>query len=227
MQTKHITTLAILLLAFSTHAQQAADCTISLDTIYAQVFKHYEASPLQAIGWLRLVPAQAAKGCPAATLLKVGEAYLNMGSLYDEQLEEPDSASVYLSKSYEAFLLSADSVKAYNVLKYLGLITCKAGDCDAGEQQINISLSYFHRGEMWPLYYVAKRNLAKLFELKGDLHAAQAALEESLDFWIGQHDLRRAKLYYEDLEAICSKQFVEGAEGCSMERYEMLKIKED
>ncbi len=118
--------------------------------------------------------------------VKVARANLNIANIYDEHLNQIDSAQVYAQASLSIWKQENDSMQVANLLKYVGLLYGKAGQFKQAELNMKRAIRMYTSLGFEEGIAVSKHNLADVYLRKGNLHQSLSILKESTSFWRAQ-----------------------------------------
>lgn len=164
------------------------DNTVDVDSIERRLYEQHIDSPWIAISLLKeLIPIYQVNN----EVKKTGFAYLNIASIFDEQLNEADSAVNYLNQSLEVWQKSNDSMEIANILKYKGWLEAKTGNQEEGINSIEKALLFYSDLNFVQGIAVSKINLARIKLAAGQLSDSESLFLQSKEVWSNIGDLSR------------------------------------
>ncbi|NNE26756.1 MAG: hypothetical protein HKN09_07925, partial [Saprospiraceae bacterium] len=159
----------------------------------SQIKTNYNKSPdLALIQMQELIQLYQ---CSDAEHHKLGNTYLNMGTLYNEEKNKLDSAIIFLSKADAVFQKAKDTLGWANILKYQGLVEVRAGD-PQGLSKIQFGKDLYEAVNFQKGRMVAQQNEATAYFHLEDYRKADSLLTPCLDFWNGEH-IRWQYVFYD------------------------------
>ncbi|MBK8825538.1 MAG: hypothetical protein IPO26_02265 [Saprospiraceae bacterium] len=119
---------------------------------------------------------------------QAGYVYLNIATIYDEQLMNVDSTIHYIKLSLGE---NNDTLHQANILKYYGLILSKIGKFDEGLKNIDSSIYLFTLVDYIPGVYVAEFDKAQLLYNKKDFDQCKVIIEKVRNYLISNNKIER------------------------------------
>ncbi len=173
--------------------------TSNLDVavLESEAMKKYQEAPINAIPIFKKVAAIHER---ESNVIKAGITNLNIANIYDEHLNQIDSALSYANKSLKIWKGKNDSMQMANLLKYIGLLQGKKSDYDDAIRSITSALSLYEELDFPQGRAVSKFNLANVyFEMK-DYPRSLEHLTSAKSFWNTKSDYGR--IYSNNILAI-------------------------
>lgn len=153
---------------------------ISAADLEKKGFKVYQQNPQQALPIFKELIGMYQE---ENNITKASFSSLSVASIYDENMNKPDSALIYANQSMEMWRKEGDSLQVANLLKYVGLLEGKMGDYDAATGHIADAITRYKNLDFMEGVAVANFNLAQVYTEQEDYNNAKKMLKEANDFW--------------------------------------------
>ena len=173
------TVLFMLLFASCADHQRTPGVTLSLEEIREKEQYAYSISPQQPIKSIQVLNNLLRSIEQQLDLNKLGIVCLNIANIYDEVLNQYDSALVYAIKSLNVWDEIGDTLQQANLLKYIGYLHGTLGKEDAAVENINMAIELYESKNHVQGSMIAKNNLSLVYFNLGKLELARSNFEES------------------------------------------------
>ncbi len=168
-------------LVFAQQTSESAPAQeIDVQELEKKGFELFQTTPAEAIVVFKKVgPAYEQQG----RFPKAGITYLNIANIYDEYLNELDSAIHFSNKSLTIWESLQDTLQQANLLKYLGLLHGKTGDFEQAKTQIQKAKTFYVSQNFEPGIAVSDFNMAQVYLKKGDFEQSEKFFLHSIQYW--------------------------------------------
>ncbi len=122
---------------------------------------------------------------------KQGIVNLNITNIYDEHLNQLDSALVFAQKSLSIWKENNDSLQMANLYKYIGLLKGRAGDFTEAKSAIEKAVELYTKKNFDQGRVVSEFNLADICFREGNFRESESLWIKSKEFWSSKNNKYR------------------------------------
>ncbi len=122
---------------------------------------------------------------------KQGIVNLNIANIYDEHLNQLDSALVFSQKSLSIWKENNDSLQMANLYKYIGLLKGRAGDFTEAKSAIEKAVELYTKKNFDQGRVVSEFNLADIYFREGNFRESESLWIKSKEFWSSKNNKYR------------------------------------
>jgi tetratricopeptide (TPR) repeat protein len=151
-------------------------------------FESYQDSPIKSIQLFKEVAMEYEK---TENYKKAGFTNLNIANIYDEYIENIDSALVYSKKALKIWKTQNDTLQMANLYKYIGLLKGKSDEIDEAKSDIQQAIMMYQKVGFEQGVAVSEFNLADVNFRNKDYEGSMDHLNNSTDFWKKKKDYTR------------------------------------
>ncbi len=132
-------------IAFYSSCQEAPKTTatinpINVDSLQKEAIANYSESPEASVELFKQIATYTRS---QKAYKQAGTAHLNIAGLYEEQLQQIDSALIYSYASLQDWKQLNDTLQVANLKKYIGYLEGLNGNYNLGSQQIKEAILLF------------------------------------------------------------------------------------
>ena len=164
------------------------DTSLSIEELEKKGFEIYQESPEEAIAIFEVVAEKYEKN---GDYKKEGITKLNIANIYDERMEDMDSALRYAEKSLDIWVEHKDTMQIANLYKYIGLLKGKTERFEEAEEDIGKAMRMYTELGFDQGVAVSQINLAEALLRQDKWREAEALFLKSKPFWMEQGDQGR------------------------------------
>jgi len=125
---------------------------------------------------------------------------LNIANIYEEHLNQVDSALLYSKKSLEIWKAEKDSMQIANLYKYIGLLNGKKGQFSAAKSAIQQAITMYQHQGFEQGIAVSEINLADTYFREKAYDKSIVHFNNSKAFWIQKDN--KARVYTDNILGI-------------------------
>lgn len=151
-----------------------------LEELQRKLQIEYTENPQKATETLREIIS--VQKCGQVDFHRLGQSYLNMGSVFDEKISNLDSAIFYLNKALDIYELHDESLEVANINKYAGLLKAKRGS-KLGLQDIDEAIKIYTDLDHLDGLYVSYSNKLRAQIFLNDTTGVGKLFDTCLRYW--------------------------------------------
>ena len=161
---------------------------INVEEYEKKGFEIFQENPREAIQIFKQVAVKYEKD---ENLKKAGITNLNIANIYDERLEETDSAIIFSKKALTIWRTQNDTLQMANLYKYIGLLKGRLGETEEAKADIQQAIGMYEKAGFAQGVAVSEINLAEVHLNTQNYKESEALFIKSKAFWKGNGDLSR------------------------------------
>lgn len=170
---------------------------VDIEELEKRGFEVYQKMPKDAIPIFKQVASEHER---LKDLKKAGITNLNISNIYDEYLNEIDSALIYAEKSLEIWRSKKDSMQMANLYKYLGLLKGKKEQFEEAKSYIQKAIKIYNSLDFEEGIAVSEINLADTYFREKDFEKSLLYFNNSKVFWLQKND--KGRIYTDNILGI-------------------------
>ncbi len=170
---------------------------IDIETLEKEGFEVYRNSPKKAIPIFIKLASEYEK---LNDLNKAGFTNLNIANIYDEHLNQVDSALIFSEKSLGIWRSKNDSMQMANLYKYIGLLKGKKGQFEEAKYAIQKAIKIYKDQDFHQGVAISKINLADVYFRKKEFEKSIVYFKKSKEFWLQKND--KGRVYTDNILGI-------------------------
>ena len=151
-------------------------------------FDTYQRSPKEALPIFKQVALEYEE---SENLKMTGITNLNIANIYDEHVDQIDSALIYAERSLHIWSTMRDSMQMANLFKYIGLLKGKRGQFAEAKSSIRTAIRTYNGLGFEQGIAVSEINLAKTYFREKEYEKSMRYFESSKQFWLQKNEVNR------------------------------------
>lgn len=190
-----------LMLSCSSTSENKSDPTVisevSIEALEKTGFEKYQESPTTTLAIFKRVAIEYEK---AENFEKAGFTNLNIANIFDEHLNQIDSALIFSEKSLSIWEAKKDSMQIANLLKYIGLLKGRTGQFEEAKSTIQRAIKLYQDQGFEQGIAVSEINLANVYLQEQDYESSEKYFRQSKRFWLNTNN--RSRVYTDNILGI-------------------------
>lgn len=151
-------------------------------------FAAFQNTPVEAVSIFKRVALEYER---LQNGKKAGTTNLNIANIYEERLNQLDSALVYSQKSLQIWKANTDTLQMANLYKYIGLLKGKLGLFQEAKASINEAIKLYKAANFEQGIAVSEINLADVYLRAGNFKESESLFLRVKEFWTSKEDKGR------------------------------------